>query len=67
MKQTVATKPQNASEDIARRAYGIWESKGRPQGCDMECWLEAENEVKSQQVAGGPNNGKTGGRRSAIR
>ena len=37
-------------DDIARireRAYSIWESRGRPQGQDMEYWLLAEMELSS--------------------
>lgn len=31
--------------DIACRAYLIWEKKGRPHGQDVECWLEAEQQL----------------------
>ncbi len=35
-----------ASHDqVAQRAYGIWESKGRPYGLDQEIWLEAEQQL----------------------
>ncbi|EME71980.1 hypothetical protein H261_00335 [Paramagnetospirillum caucaseum] len=37
-------------DDIARireRAHAIWESRGRPQGQDMEHWLLAEMELSS--------------------
>ncbi len=30
---------------IAQRAYEIWENQGRPQGCDLIHWREAEQEV----------------------
>jgi hypothetical protein len=33
------------AEDIARRAYGIWEMAGRPQGKAVEHWLQAEVEL----------------------
>jgi len=29
-------------EDIQRRAYYIWENKGRPENSDLDNWLEAE-------------------------
>lgn len=29
-------------EQIARRAYQIWEANGRPAGTDCEDWFEAE-------------------------
>jgi hypothetical protein len=35
-------------EAIARRAYEIWESDGRPDGCAMEHWLRALSELKGQ-------------------
>lgn len=34
-------------ERIRKRAYFIWESRGRPQGQDLEHWLLAEMELKS--------------------
>ncbi|MCX6899378.1 MAG: DUF2934 domain-containing protein [Verrucomicrobia bacterium] len=38
------THPLNpTSEEIARLAYLIWEKEGRPQGCDMNHWFEAES------------------------
>jgi hypothetical protein len=35
------------SEEIAVRAYGIWEARGRPQDHEssVECWLAAEREL----------------------
>lgn len=30
---------------IARQAYAIWESSGRPAGRDVGIWLEAERQV----------------------
>ncbi len=34
-------------ESISRRAYEIWESRGRPDGTSVEDWLNAEAELKS--------------------
>ncbi len=31
------------SEEIARLAYLIWDKEGRPQGCDVKHWCEAES------------------------
>jgi hypothetical protein len=47
------------SESIARQAYRIWEERGRPEGRDLECWLDAEAELHRQVWAlavpdGGP-------------
>jgi hypothetical protein len=33
------------TEDIAKRAYGIWEMAGHPQGKAVEHWLQAEDEL----------------------
>jgi hypothetical protein len=33
-------------EEIAVRAYYIWESRGRPWGQSLEHWLEAERQLK---------------------
>lgn len=35
--------------EIAARAYEIYITKGRPQGRDMENWLEAEAQLKSER------------------
>ena len=37
-----------SQEAIARRAYEIWESEGRPDGRAMEHWLRAVSELKAQ-------------------
>ncbi len=38
VRQALATPYQ----EIAKRAYSLWEQAGRPAGCDMELWLKAE-------------------------
>jgi hypothetical protein len=44
--QTVgATQRQASSEDIARRAYELYEEEGRQDGRDVEYWLRAEAEL----------------------
>ncbi|HTU19838.1 MAG TPA: DUF2934 domain-containing protein [Gemmataceae bacterium] len=35
-------------EKIAMRAYEKWIKRGRPQGTEIQDWLEAENELKSE-------------------
>jgi|HubBroStandDraft_6_1064221.scaffolds.fasta_scaffold1265064_1 hypothetical protein len=32
-------------DEIAKRAYLLWEKAGKPAGQDMAFWLEAEREV----------------------
>lgn len=35
-------------EEISKRAREIWEREGRPEGRDMEHWLQAEKELRGQ-------------------
>jgi hypothetical protein len=35
-------------EKIAMRAYEKWIKRGRPQGTEMQDWLEAEKELKAE-------------------
>ncbi len=35
-------------EKIAMRAYEKWVKRGKPQGTDMQDWLEAEAELKAE-------------------
>lgn len=35
-------------EMIAKRAYEIWERKGRPVGQDLENWQQAERELRAE-------------------
>jgi hypothetical protein len=37
-----------STETIAERAYEIWNREGCPNGKDLEHWLSAENELRSQ-------------------
>ena len=34
------------NESIASRAYTLWEQAGRPEGCDLQFWLQAESQLK---------------------
>ena len=38
-------------DDIAARAYEVWERTGRPDGRDQEIWLQAEHELLEQATA----------------
>jgi hypothetical protein len=35
-------------DQLRSRAYQIWEGEGRPQGRDLENWLEAERELEAE-------------------
>jgi Protein of unknown function (DUF2934) len=48
------------TEEIARRAYEIWEARGRPQGDGTEDWKAAAAELASRRSCTG--NGESGGR-----
>jgi hypothetical protein len=39
------------AEDISRRAYELWENEGKPEGCDLRHWLQAEQELSSHQAS----------------
>ena len=41
--------PSNPSqEEITNRAHTIWVQNGRPDGRDLEHWLQAENELRKE-------------------
>lgn len=40
--------PMIPQEKIAMRAYEKWVKRGRPQGTEMQDWLEAEKELKAE-------------------
>jgi hypothetical protein len=37
---------------ILERANALWEADGRPEGRDSDYWLQAEEEIMTQSVAG---------------
>jgi nucleotide-binding universal stress UspA family protein len=38
--------PRPSHDEIARRAYELWEGRGRPSGREVELWLEAERGLR---------------------
>ena len=36
-------------EDIAQRAYALYEARGREEGHDLDDWLQAERELFEEQ------------------
>jgi hypothetical protein len=40
-----------AHEQIAVRAYQLWEARGRPEGTDRDDWFEAERKLQGQAEA----------------
>jgi hypothetical protein len=48
----VRQQTQNSShEEIAVRAYQLWEERGRPIGSPEEDWSRAENEMRGEEEA----------------
>ncbi|MGE5539617.1 MAG: DUF2934 domain-containing protein [Gemmatimonas sp.] len=43
--------PRNQDE-IAKRAYAIWQREGQPDGRDAEHWRLAEQELASENASG---------------
>jgi hypothetical protein len=37
-------------EKVRQRAHELWEQSGKPEGRDEHFWLEAERQVKAEQV-----------------
>jgi len=54
--------PTNGSDVVSRRAYQLWEQEGRPEGCDLRHWLQAEQECKIN----GPGNDIAGATTPAL-
>jgi hypothetical protein len=40
-----------STEQIASRAYGLWEKAGRPEGHAEEFWVSAERELRAEAAA----------------
>jgi hypothetical protein len=39
-------------QEVARVAYGLYEQRGRMDGCDLEDWLKAEGIVRQKEILG---------------
>jgi hypothetical protein len=53
MKKDTAKDKGPNHEQIAARAYQIWEASERAPGSEMKNWLEAEKELRSATVGNG--------------
>lgn len=42
--------PEVYDDEIRRRAHELWEQAGRPQGREDHFWLEAERQLKEEQI-----------------
>lgn len=61
------TRDQPTHEQIAQRAYEIFVERGSPGGRDLDHWLEAEDELRSNQSPSRSKIGKTSRRTSTSR
>lgn len=51
LSQSNSTPPIKLAHDkIAMRAYEKWIKRGRPEGTEMQDWIEAESELKSEMM-----------------
>jgi hypothetical protein len=51
LSRTSTDVPGPSHEEIARRAYQLWEERGKPLGSDEENWHRAEHELHHQSAA----------------
>ena len=47
---TAATDPEGLEREIRRRAYEIYEERGREDGHDLDDWLRAEAEIMQKKA-----------------
>ena len=67
MSAATLNRPVPSPTEIACRAYQIWEAEGRPNGCAVKHWLEAEAELLAELRAirkGNPTEAKQPAKRS---
>ena len=43
---------EEMKQAIRERAHALWEADGRPEGRELDYWLQAEHELLTQSVAG---------------
>lgn len=53
--------PSISNEEIALRAYEIYEREGRSDGHDMDHWLQAESELRTEHQGRGSQTGSQSG------
>jgi hypothetical protein len=42
-------------EEISRKAYALWEQRGRPWGFESDIWLDAESQLRAEARDAVPN------------
>ena len=53
-------------DEIAERAYQIWQDQGQPIGHDLENWLEAQRELINEACLSAEESGKAQARRTTT-
>jgi Protein of unknown function (DUF2934) len=48
-RMVAGAEPQNLEEQIRKRAYELYEARGREDGLHLDDWLRAEGEITQQQ------------------
>jgi hypothetical protein len=48
---TLGTEPQIFEEEIRRRAYELYEARGREDGHNYDDWLSAEEEITKKKAS----------------
>jgi hypothetical protein len=47
----VAVLPEPSFEEIAARAYEIWDKQGRPPGRERDNWIDAERQLRAERAS----------------
>jgi hypothetical protein len=50
---SVSSSNGTSTDAVSRRAYEIWEREGRPEGCELRHWLQAEQELGVNRAENG--------------
>jgi len=50
--QEASTDSNGSRDNIAARAYALYEARGYREGCDLQDWLDAEREILSRDQPG---------------
>ena len=56
---SISSPTQVSADAISRRAYELWEADGRPDGCDLHHWLQAERELSGDSANTNGNGSRT--------
>jgi hypothetical protein len=60
------TRENPAHDEISERAHAIWEERGRPDGRELEHWLDAERQLRQERESRQGGRQQKGGRRQDV-